>query len=406
VLRDAEIDAVVELISAGSTLSQGPWRDRFDQEFAELIGTRHAFSVTSGTVSLAFAVHLLDLRPGDEVIVTPQTYKATIQPLLDYQVNVRFCDIDDESMNISPAAFADLITPRTRALLLVHYGGLPADMDAIMAIARRHDIVVVEDCAHALGSVHHGRRPGALADIGCFSFHSSKNITTLGEGGMLTFSRDDWADRIARIRSNDADGVYTPASGLMDTTAARWAVHSAEAYSRLCTEVRYAGSNATLNEAGAAVGLVQLSRLPELTERRRSIAARLDALLSRFPGVRVPRVPPDVQHAYHLYTFFVTPELGVGRDELLTRLEERGVQIQLRYLPLYLLPEWRHRGHGPGECPVAERLWFEQQVNLPCYPALTDEQVEHMLAAVDAVLTEAHEGRTAGAASGGMRTWV
>jgi dTDP-4-amino-4,6-dideoxygalactose transaminase len=327
-------------------------------------------------------------------------------------VDVRFCDIDPESMNVDPDAFAALVTPRTRALLMVHYGGFPADMARIMAIAREHDILVVEDCAHALGSSYHGRRPGSLADIGCFSFHSSKNITTLGEGGMLTFDRDDWAERVARIRSNDADGVYEQASGLIRGTELppTWAVHSGEAYTRLCREVRWAGSNATLSEAGAAVGLVQMERLGELVTRRRSIAARLEERLRGVPGLRVPQVPPGLTHAYHLYSFFLEPGFGMTRDAFLARMEELGVQMQLRYLPLYLQPEWRHRGHGPGECPTAERLWFDEQVNLPCHPSLSDDQVEHMLAALDTVLAEAAHRPTApvGAGTGptGGTSWL
>jgi len=387
-LGGAEIDAITKLLESGQPLSQGRMRSRFEREFAALVGARHALSLTSGTVALAFAVRLLDLAPGDEVIVTPQTYKATIQPLLDYEVEVRFCDIDPNSMNLSPEAFAGLVTRRTKALFLVHYGGFPAEMDRIMQVAREYGVTVVEDCAHALGSRYRGRRPGALGDIGCFSFHSSKNITTLGEGGMLTCSRDDWAARIERIRSNDADGLYLRSDQLAHTPSRRWAVHSAQAYTHRCVQVRYSGSNATLSEPAAAVGVAQLDRLPELVGRRQHIAERISALLRGFPGVRVPAVPPDIDHAYHLYTFFVRPDSGVVRDQLLARLEGLGVEMQLRYLPLHLQPEWRHHGHAMGECPTAERLWFHEQVNLPCYPGMTDRQVEHLLGAVETALTE------------------
>lgn len=387
VLGDAEIAALTDLIRSGATLSQGPVRDEFEKRLRAHIGTRHALTVTSGTVALTIAVHLLDLRPGDEVIVTPQSFKATAEPLLAHEdVAVRFCDVDPDTLNIDPAAFEALITPRTRALLLVHYGGRPAEMREIMAIARRHGILVVEDCAHALGAEYHGRRPGSLGDIGCFSFHSTKNISSLGEGGMLTFDRDDWAERVDRIRSNAVDGDYVSSPLGVGHGRQPWMMWVDDSYENVCRTVRAPGSNATMSEAGAAVGLVQLGRLGDLVRRRREIAARYAAVLDPLPHVRLPEVPPEVVHPYHLFTFFVRPTGAITRDAVVAALEEAGVQVQLRYFPLHLRPEWRGRGHRYGECPVAERLWFGEQVNLPCHPSLTDDQVGHVVRTLRTVL--------------------
>ncbi|MGW7557139.1 DegT/DnrJ/EryC1/StrS family aminotransferase, partial [Streptomyces rimosus] len=184
ILAEAEVAVLTELIHEDTPLSMGGRRERFERSFAGTVGSKHAISVTSGTVALELAIRMLDLEPGDEVIATPQTYQATVQPLLDYDVRVRFCDIDPDTLNIDASAVEALITPRTKALLLVHYGGCPAEMDAIMALARRHGFLVLEDCAHALGARYRGRAPGSLADIATFSFQNAKNITTLGEGGM------------------------------------------------------------------------------------------------------------------------------------------------------------------------------------------------------------------------------
>ncbi|MFB7664838.1 DegT/DnrJ/EryC1/StrS family aminotransferase [Kitasatospora sp. NPDC056138] len=388
-IDEREVEAVREVMLSGATLSQGLVRRRFEEAFAAHIGVRHALSVTSGTVALELAIHLLDLAPGDEVITTPQTYQATIQPLLDRDVRVRFADIRPETANIDPDRVAELVTPRTRAIIIVHYGGLPADMDALMRIAREHDLVVVEDAAHALGGLLHGRRPGGIGHIGCFSFHSSKNITTLGEGGMVTVNRDDWADRLLRVRGNQSDMVLTSRRRSFggSTSAPPGALYPSEAYTHDCLTLRRAGTNATLSEAAAAVGLVQLEKLPGLVARRQAVAARLTAELAEFDAVRVPVVPTGVEHPYHLFTFFVDPD-RVDRDELVRHLAAQGVETYLRYFPLHLLPEWRARGHHHGECPVAERSWFAEHMNLPCHPGLSDTQVETIAAALTCALTK------------------
>ncbi|MGW8765433.1 DegT/DnrJ/EryC1/StrS family aminotransferase [Streptomyces sp. NPDC055815] len=388
VIGDRELDVLGRLVSSDAPLSAGGWREAFEQAFARHVGARHALSVTSGTVALEIAIRLLDLAPGDEVVVTPQTFQASIQPLLDLDVTVRFCDIDPLTLNMDPAALEPLITDRTRAVILVHYGGCPADMDAIMGLTRPRGITVIEDSAHALGATYHGRRPGSLADIAAFSFHSTKNITSLGEGGMITLHRDDWAERVRRHRDNTVDGVYVPpgADAAEAPAALPWMMFAEEIYDRACTGIRNAGTNATMSEASAAVGLAQLDRLDELVARRRQIARRLDEVVAAFPGAARPvSAPEGVGHAYHLYTFLVHDR--EMRDALLRDLDARGVEAQLRYFPLHLTPEWRFRGHGPGECPVAERLWFEQHMNLPCHPGLLDSQVDHLVDALTAGLT-------------------
>ena len=387
VIDDREIEAVRNVLRSGATLSQGALRRRFEERFSEHVGAGHAVSVTSGTVALELVIRLLDLRTGDEVIATPQTYQATIQPLLDTDVRVRFADVRADTANIDPDRVAELVTGRTRAILLVHYGGLPADMEPIMRMADAHGIIVVEDAAHALGTVYHGRRAGGIGHLGCFSFHSSKNITTLGEGGMITLDRDDWAQRLQRVRGNQADMLLMASSQRFggSTSPPPGALYSGEAYTHDCAGVRRAGTNATLSEAAAAVGLVQLDKLPLLVARRQAIAAYLAAELAGFDEVRVPVVPDDVTHSYHLFTFYVDPA-RVDRDELVRFLAAQGVETYLRYFPLHLLPEWRARGHRLGECPVAERQWFFEHMNLPCHPGLSDAQVETLATALGCAL--------------------
>lgn len=382
-----EAAAVAGIVCSPQSLSAGVWRQRFEARFRDYVGTAHALSVTSGTVALEIAVSLLDLTEGDEVIVAPQTYQAMVQPLLDHPARVRFCDIDPRSLNIDPVILERMLSVNTKAVILVHYGGCPADMSRIMSAARGVGALVIEDCAHALGAELGGRRPGALADIGCFSFHSSKNITTLGEGGMLTFDRDDWAERVDRRRSNEVDATFVArVPGVKAPLALQWMRDAEHIYQSACSTVRRAGTNATLSEAAAAVGLVQMDKLQGFVERRRSIAAALDEVVARQPGFTTVRAEPDARHAYHLYTFLAG--CREERDLLLCLLDGRGVEIQLRYFPQHLRPEWALRGHRPGECPVAESSWFDRHMNLPCHPGLSDAQVEYLVFAVEASIRE------------------
>ncbi|MEV1293173.1 DegT/DnrJ/EryC1/StrS family aminotransferase [Pseudonocardia sp. NPDC049635] len=388
ILGQREAAVLHQLVHEDTVLSSGALRAEFERRMAAHLGVRHALSVTSGTVALELAIGLLDLAPGDEVLVTPQTFQATVQPLLDTPATVRFCDIDPATANIDPSRVEEMLTERTRAVVLVHYGGLPADMDRITAATRPRGVVVIEDCAHALGADYRGRRPGSLGDIGCFSFHSSKNITTLGEGGLITVDRDDWARRIDRRRSNevDADLLVGPHPDAVPESLP-WMRWSERAYGQACSRVRRSGTNATLSEAAAAVGLVQLDRLPELHQRRAHVAARLDEVLAGQEGVRLTRTEPGTRSGHHLYTFFV--ERPGVRDALVRALDARSVEVQLRYFPQHLMPEWRARGpHGPGECPVAEASWFGGHMNLPCHPHLTDTQIDHLTDALDDALRE------------------
>jgi perosamine synthetase len=396
ILGDEELAALAELIGSGEILSQGRHRQLFEQRFRDRIGSRYAFSVTSGTVALDLAIHLLGLSRGDEVIVTPQTYRAMAQPLLDLDLNVRFCDIDPNTLNMDPEALRSMISERTRGVIVVHYGGAPADMREIVRIAHDHGSLVLEDCAHALGASYHGEYPGALADIGCFSFHSLKNITTLGEGGMITFARDDWAERLNRIRSNRVDGSVRPSweYSLPGGSLLPWMRDADDVYTSDYLRIVRAGTNATLSEPAAVVGSVQLDRLDDLVQRRRMIAASLDQVIGWSSVARPQSLSVGSEHAFHLYTFMVS-EGAESRERLVRSLDRQGVQIELRYFPLHLLPEWRWRGHGQGECPVAERSWFSAQINLPCYPALSDGQVEHMTQALTTAFAETADALTA-----------
>ncbi|WP_414504650.1 DegT/DnrJ/EryC1/StrS family aminotransferase [Streptomyces sp. NEAU-L66] len=385
----AEAAVLADLVHESAPLPAGTRRERFERSFAESVGSRHAISVNSAAVALHMAIRMLDLAPGDEVIATPQTHRATVQPLLDHDVRVRFCDIDPTTLNLDPAALEALITPRTRALLLVHYGGCPAEMDTVMALARHHGFLVLEDCVHALGARYRGQSPGSLADIAAFSLHNDRAGTVLGEGGLITCNRDDWAQRLHRLRAHDTD---TRTARPRAARAPEPGVPAGATYTvplqRGC--VRRPGSDATMTEAAAALGQAQLARVETAAAKRRALAGRLDEVLARYPFLTPQSAPAHSTHAYHLYTCFAGhQEL---RDRLVLALDRRGVEIQLRYFPQHLLPQWRHRGHLRGECPVAERSWFEQHLNLPCHALLTPHQEDYLIEALDGSLAELNGG--------------
>lgn len=392
IFSEDEISAITRVLLSGQKLSCGTERDAFEREFAAYVGVPNALSLTNCTVALEFATYMLHLRPGDEIIAATQTYQANVTPLLTLPVKVRFCDVDDNTLNISPAAFESLVSDRTRALFLVHYGGTPVDMDPIMKIAQARGISVIEDCAHALGAKYRGRGLGGIGDFGCWSFQSYKNISTLGEGGMLTLKDESYAQVAARIRAIEPDADFVPGVeqelGGLPHPEDDVERHAKNAYLDRCVEVRHPGTNSTLCEPAAAVGRVQLQRLDELVARRRAIAARLDDGLGKIAGLRVQQRTEGVQSAHHLYTCFLDPATGIDRDTFSRKLVARGIEVQLRYFPVHLLPEWRRLGHGLGECPVAERIWFHEQINLPIYPQLADWQIEFMIEQVASVMLE------------------
>lgn len=386
VIGAEEIEALTTMLSGRSeSLSWGQEVERFEEEFARLCGAQHAIAVSSGTAALDLCAQALQFQAGDEIIATPFSFWSTISAQVARGVQVRFADIDPDTMNIDPRTIPPLITPRTKAIYLVHYGGNPADLDAVRAIADAHGLTVLEDCCHAPGAQYQGRTIGA-GDLCCFSFHSYKNMTTLGEGGMVTTPDPLLAKRIRDLRSIGvmAEGTrrevaafgpyHKPEFELNDHAKGSWDID--------VFRVDEIGSNFRMTAVAAAFGRVQLRRLPALNAARRSVAERYDEALSRL-GLRTLRIRPGDRSAWHLYTCFLPPELGVDRNRLLGYLRERhDLAIVLRYWPLHLNSVMRSKGHAFGEAPVCEKIWFEQHINLPIGPLFSDALVDRVVQAI------------------------
>jgi perosamine synthetase len=392
-LDRSDLDALFDLVQQQGHLSDGVQVALFEQEFCDYTGAKHAVAVTSCTMALELASRVLGFGAGDEVISSALTFQATVSSFVGSDVEVRFADIDPDTLCLDADSVARLIGPRTRAIYTVHYGGLCGDIARLRELADAHGLYLIEDCAHAIGAAADGHSAGTWGDIGCWSFHSLKNISTLGQGGMLTVRDEALAERLRRLRSMEPDASFSRRrssrvfGGFAEPTDPRRVTHEKNAYTHDCDIIRASGLNAQMSDPAAAVGRSQLVRLPDLIERRTMLAAILDESLAAVPGVTTLPVPPGQRHARHLYAFrLVNPD--VRRDDLVSLLADRGIEVVLRYFPLHLLPEWRLRGARLGDVPTTERVWFEELVNLPISPQLHPEDMQYTADAVAAAMGE------------------
>jgi perosamine synthetase len=365
-----EAEAVMRALQQDS-LTMGPEVRNFQEEFAEYVGARHAFATQSCTAALHLGTSLLHFKPGDEVITTPITFIATSLPLLKKDVVPVFADVDPRTLNIDPSKIEEKITPKTKAIYVVSYGGHPVDMNPIMEIARRHKLWVLEDAAHSPGAEYQGRKVGSIADITCFSFHSLKNMTT-GEGGMLTTNNDQFAEEAPLLRTM---GVKS-----YDTQADYWLPYH---YDVVTVQGEF-GMHYRMDEMRAAIGRVQLRKLPQLNAERAAIAEYLNQGFARIDGCTPPYVAPDCKPTWYLYTLQVdTKALGIDRDDFIRFLyRQGGVQPVQHYLPNYLFTIYKERGYKPGLCPVAEDMFFHKTFNLPMHPRLTKADCDAMIEGV------------------------
>jgi dTDP-4-amino-4,6-dideoxygalactose transaminase len=365
-----EIAAVVSALQSG-WLSCGPKVKEFEAAFAQFVGARHAVAVNSCTAALHLSLLAAGVGPGDEVVTTPLTFCATANAILHTGATPIFADIDQQTMNVDPAAVEAAITPRTKALLPVHFGGRPAEMARLGGLARAHGLALIDDAAHCVDAAVGRQRVGTLADFTCFSFYATKNLTT-GEGGMITTSSREQADwlRVASLQgmSKDAWARYSRSAGRM-------------------YEVVMAGFKCNMTDLQAALGLTQLRRLPDLQARRASIWSRYDAAFADLPVTRPAEPAPGATHARHLYTLLVDAGVtGYTRDDLREALRERGIGTSVHFTALHLFPFYADRlGLSRGMFPNAEFI-SDRTLSLPFTSALSDEDVDRVIESVRGLL--------------------
>ena len=375
-IGEDEIAEVVDTLRSG-WVTTGPKAKRFEADFAAFLGdtaggSLHCVAVNSATAGLHLALEALGIGPGDEVITTTHTFTATAEVARYLGADVKLVDIDPATLNIDPAAVDAAITPRTKALIPVHYAGLAADMPRLLAIAARHGLKVVEDAAHALPTTCGGRLVGTLAsDATVFSFYANKTITT-GEGGMLV-TRDEALAKRARVMR--LHGMSRDAFDRFTAKVPSWYY-----------EIVAPGFKYNLTDIAAALGLHQLKKAQAFQQRRAAIAARYDAAFAGLPLVTPPGAAAGDLHAWHLYAVRLADGATLERDRFIERLFELGIGCSVHYIPLHLHPYWRERyGLEPGMFPHSQRA-YERMVSLPIYTRMGDADVERVVEAVHGLL--------------------
>lgn len=345
-----EVLAELADVLDGMQLFLGPRQRAFEAEFADFCETRASITMSNGTDALELALRALGVGAGDEVITQPNSFIATGEAISAVGASLVFVDVDPITRNLDPRLLEARITPRTKAIIPVHLYGYPADMDAILAIARPRNIFVVEDACQAHGARLGGKRAGAMGDLGCFSFYFSKNLGAYGEGGAVTTNSPELAEQVRLYRDHG---------------------------SRVRYEHEVIGRNARMDEMQAAILRIKLRHLAQWNEQRRANAALLSAALAGTSLELPTRGGPEVYEVFHLYVA-CHPE----RDHLRAFLGERGVQTGIHYpRPLHLQPAYRDLGHAVGDFPVTERL-AAQAISLPMFAELTQEQIDRIAAAV------------------------
>lgn len=368
----AEIDEVVDSLKSG-WMGTGPKVARFEADFARYKGTEAAkvAAVNSCTAALHLSLLALNLEPGSEVITTPMTFCATVNTILHAGLKPVVADVDLRTYNIDPAALEAAITPKTRAILPVHFAGRPCEMDALMDIAKRHNLKVIEDCAHAIETEFHGQAAGTFGDFGCFSFYVTKNIVT-GEGGMV-MGRD--AEGMSRVKTLALHGMNKDA----------WKRFSDSGFKHY--QVVECGYKYNMMDLQAAIGIHQLARVQASWERRAVIWAKYQAAFADLPVALPADADPNTKHAYHLYTLLIDEARSpVSRDAFLDAMTARKIGVGVHYLSLPEHPYYQETlGWRPENYPHAMEIG-RRTVSLPISPKLTDADVDYVIGMVRSVL--------------------
>jgi dTDP-4-amino-4,6-dideoxygalactose transaminase len=373
-IGEEEIAEVVDTLRSG-WIGQGEKVARFERAFADAVGAPVAVAVSSCTAALHASLVAAGVGPGDEVLVPALTFAASATAVEHAGATPVFCDVEPGTLLLDLADAARRVTERTRAIVPVHFGGLPCPMDDVLAFARAHGLVVVEDAAHAVGAYDEGRPIGSFDSLCCFSFYANKNLTT-GEGGMVTVRDEELGERVRRLRLH----------GLSTDAWKRFAARSL-----VPSELLTLGFKYNMTDLQAALGIHQLAKLPRHQERREELAERYDAALRDLPGVGLQtRRPPgrDVRHALHLYLLLVDLDaLAVGRDTLLEAFRAENIGAAVHYRALHLEPYFARRLAGRRYAlPVAEDAW-RRVLTLPLTPGMSDEDADDVLHAARKIFT-------------------
>ncbi|MHB8746864.1 MAG: DegT/DnrJ/EryC1/StrS family aminotransferase [Gammaproteobacteria bacterium] len=369
-INQAAIDEVVACLASG-WITTGPRVKRFEDDLKTYLGAPQVLALSSATAGLHLALAALKLQPGDEVITTPLTFAATLNTIVLAGGKPVLVDVEAGTFNIDVTQIAAAITPQTRAIVPVHFAGLPVDLDPLYALAAQHDLHVIEDAAHAIGTEYKGRRIGSFGDTQVFSFHPNKNMTT-GEGGCVSTRHAHMAEQVALLRFHGMDR---------------------EAWNRFGKagnqhyEIIMPGYKYNMMDMQAALGIHQLPALDGFIQRRTVLAQRYQQQFADWPQLQLPAAPTYAhRHAWHLYAPLIRAEAaGMDRDAFMAAMKERNIGTGLHYRAVHLYPYYReHYGFQRGDFPIAERIG-DSIVSLPLFPSLSDSDQDRTIAAMAAV---------------------
>lgn len=365
-----EIDEVVDSLKSG-WVGTGPKCKRFEEDFRKYIGAKYAMALNSCTAGLHLCLIALGIGKGDEVITTPLTFASTANVIIHVGAKPVFADVERWTMNIDPKEIEKKITKNTKAIIPVHLAGRPCDMDAIMKIAKRHGIKVVEDAAHAIESVYKGRKIGTIGDLAAFSFYVTKNLVT-GEGGMVTTNNKKWADMIQ---------IYA----LHGLSADAWKRYSDKGYKHY--QIIYPGFKYNMMDIQAALGIHQLEKIEKYHKIRESIWNKYNAALKDLPMILPKRPEPNTKHAYHLYTPLLDIKaIGATRDKIQRDLYNENIGTGIHFIALHLHQYYKNAfGFKKGDFPNAEFI-SERTISLPLSAKLTEEDTDDVIEAVRKVI--------------------
>lgn len=363
-----EIDEVVDSLKSG-WITTGPKAKKFEQDFAEYLGGNvEAIAINSATAGLHLALEAIGIGPGDEVIVPTYTFTTTAEVVRYLGADPIFVDSCDDTLNMDPAKFEAAITNKTKAVIPVHFAGLACDMDTIISIARKHDLKVVEDAAHAFPAIYNGKLIGTLdTDATVFSFYANKTMTT-AEGGMLVSKHPDI---IARAKVMRLHGISRDAFDRYQSKTPAWFY-----------EVIEPGFKYNMPDISAAIGIHQLKRINDFQVKREAMAQYYNDKLKKLPLILPVDAKDNNQHAWHLYPIRLTDNIKISRDDFILEMSKRNIGCSVHFIPLHKHPVWRDKYNlTPEQFPVAENN-FQRIISIPLYTAMTREDQDRVIAAV------------------------
>jgi len=362
-ITDEEISEVVDSLKSG-WLTMGPKTIKFEEEFGRYIESKHSIAVNSCTAALHLALKAINLKPGNEVIIPTMTFTATGEVICYFGAKPVIVDVDKKTHNIDVSEIEKAISPKTRAIIPVHYAGQPCDMDEIMEIAKKHNLYVIEDAAHSLPAWYENKRIGTIGDMTCFSFYATKPLAT-GEGGMVTTENDEWAEAIRILRLH----------GISKDAWKRYSKEGSWYY-----EVVDAGYKYNMTDLQASLGLAQLKKVDWMRERRIEIAQRYTNALKSMEEIFTPFINPDRETAWHLYVIKLNLEvLRIDRKTFIEELKRGGIDTSVHFIPLHKHPYYRNTfGYDPKHFPNSEWI-YERIISLPIYPGMKNEEVNYVI---------------------------